>query len=175
MVLHRSAAAEQGALEGKWETKDELLEEESISLDKPPAVEFSNARNGKINVTELRVVTENPLEVITGLSPKCSLQTDERFMDAVMEKPISTISGNPSRSLNLIIEQFELLKIDVEVRLCNVLILHRHSNSAKCTVLRQTYKPSISSRMCLLVDLFIVDYTMIYCGEENLCFFFIQS
>lgn len=99
MVFNRSSAAVQGVQEAKWETKDELLEGESISLEKPAAVEFGNARNGKINVTELRVVTENPLEVTAGLSPKCSFQSDDRFMDAGMENPISSISGNPSLSL----------------------------------------------------------------------------
>lgn len=94
MVIHRSAAAVQGAQEAKFETEDELLEEDLVILEKPSAVEIGNARNGKFNVAEL-TVTEYPSEVTTRPSPKSSFQGDDRILDAVMEKPISSISGNP--------------------------------------------------------------------------------
>jgi len=120
LVIHRSVAAVQGAQEAKFETKDELLEEDLISLERPSAVEIVNARSGKINVAELTVVTEYPSEVTTKPSPKSSFQSDDRIMDAVLEKPISSISGNPFLSLNLFMEvlEFLLVAVLVEVGLC---------------------------------------------------------
>lgn len=96
LVIHRSVAAVQGAQEAKLEIKDELLEDDLINLENRSVAEIVNARSGKTNVAELTVVTEYPSDITTRPSPKSSFQIDERVVDAVVEKPISSISGNLS-------------------------------------------------------------------------------
>jgi len=96
LVIHRSVAAVQGAHEAKLEIKDELMEDDLVNLENRSVAEIVNARNGKTNVGELTVVTEYPSEITTRPSPKSSFQIDDRITDAVVEKPISSISGNLS-------------------------------------------------------------------------------
>lgn len=69
------------------------MEEDFSNLDKVPAAKFGDARNEKLDVSELRVGTEYPIEVITRSSLKSSFKSDDRIVDTGIERTISSISG----------------------------------------------------------------------------------
>ncbi|KAG0572031.1 hypothetical protein KC19_VG063500 [Ceratodon purpureus] len=92
----RSAAAVQGAHEAKCETKDELLEDLS-NLDDVPAAKCGDASNDKPNVSELRVGTEYPIEVITRSFLKSSSKSEDKFVDT----GIDTISEGEALTVEL--------------------------------------------------------------------------
>lgn len=87
--MYRSAAAVQAVQVSLSDTQEDRQEEELVLPEDTLPVELRGASNGKLDVSELKIETDFPLDITARSSPKTSLGNIDEFMDFTGERPSS--------------------------------------------------------------------------------------